>query len=58
MNKELAINIIKDLPDDIDMMGIIEALYIRLEIEKGINDVENGRVISHEELKKEIETWK
>lgn len=55
--KELALQVINELPDNVDMADIIEALYIRVKIEKGIKDIENGNLISHEDLKKEVETW-
>ena len=29
----------------------------RLAIDKGLDDIKHGRVISHEEAKKEIEEW-
>ena len=59
MKKELAIQTINQLPnEDVSINDIIEALYIRIKIEKGLKDIENGNTIKHEELKKEIEQWK
>lgn len=57
MIKELALEIINDLPDDVSMGDIIEALYVRMKVEKALKDVENGDIILHEDLKKEIEKW-
>lgn len=53
--KELALQVINELPDNVDIADIIEALYIRAKIEKGLQDIENGNVIFHETLKKEVE---
>lgn len=58
MMKDIAIQIINALPDTVDMEEIIEALYIRMKVEKGLQDFEEGNLISHVELKKEISNWK
>lgn len=42
MIKELALEIINDLPDDVSMGDIIEALYVRMKVEKALKDVEKG----------------
>jgi len=55
--KEVALQIINELPDTVDMADIIEALYIRAKITKGFQDLTNDDVVLHEELKKEIESW-
>ena len=57
MIKQLALQIINELPDNVDMAQIIEALYIRIKVEKGLQDVKNGNIISHEQLKKEMTEW-
>ncbi len=55
--KENIINMIKDLPDDVSMEDIIEAIYIRQKIEKGLKDSEEGRVYTHEEAKELLKKW-
>lgn len=57
MIKQLALDIISELPDNVEMDEIIEALYLRMKIQKGLDDFENDKVITHEDLKKEISTW-
>ena len=52
--KELALEVINGLPDDATMLDIIEALYIRVNIEKGLEDVKNGKLYTTEEVKKEL----
>ena len=32
-------------------------LYIQHKIDLALEDIKNGNVISHEDLKKEVETW-
>ena len=55
--KELVIEVTSTLPDDATFDDIIEAIFIRLKIEKGIKDAENDKGLTTEELVKEIEKW-
>lgn len=53
MIKELALEIINDLPDDVSMGDIIEALYVRMNALEGLEDAQNGKEITHEDFVKE-----
>jgi hypothetical protein len=59
--KEEVIELIKKLPDDITLNDIIYHLYIKQKIIKGIQDIEQGKAIPHEEVmekaKKRLEEW-
>ncbi len=55
--KELVMEVTNTLPDTATFDDIIEAIYIRLKIEKGIKDSQNNSGLSTEELLKEIEKW-
>ena len=55
--KETSLNLIKKLKDDITYEEIMYELYFLQKIENGMKDVENGRTVSHEEVKKELEKW-
>lgn len=55
--KKEAIDAIANLPDDVDMDEIMYRLYVLDKIRKGRKAVEQGRTISHEDLKREIESW-
>lgn len=57
MIKELALEIINDLPDDVSMADIVEALYIQMNALKGLEDAKNGRETTHEDFLKESEEW-
>lgn len=58
MMKELVMEVTNSLPDTATIDDIIEAIYIRLKIEEGINDTENNKELTTEELLEEIEQWK
>jgi hypothetical protein len=55
--KQDALEAIGKLPDDADMDEIMYRLYVLDKIRKGQEAVEQGRTISSEDLKREIETW-
>ena len=55
--KETSLNLIKKLKDDITYEEIMYELYFLQKIENGVRDIENGRTVSHEEVKKELEKW-
>lgn len=55
MMKELVMKTITALPDTATFDDIIEAIYIRLKIEKGIENSKNDEGLTTEELIKEIE---
>jgi predicted transcriptional regulator len=55
--KQEALDAIAKLPDDTDMDEIMYRLYMLDKIRKGREAAEQGRTISHEDLKREVETW-
>ena len=53
---------IKDLlfilfPNNVSMEDIIEAIYVRQKIKKGLKDSEEGRVYTHDEAKEILKKW-
>jgi predicted transcriptional regulator len=55
--KQEALDTIGKLPDDTDMDEIMYRLYVLDKIRKGQKAVEQGRTVSSEELKRDIDTW-
>jgi predicted transcriptional regulator len=55
--KQEALDAIARLPDDTGMDEIMYRLYVLDKIRKGREAAEQGRTTSHEDLKREIETW-
>src|SRR5205823_8326492 len=50
-DKAAAIALIEKLPDDASMEAILAELHFKLHVMKGIDDIDQGRVISHEDMK-------
>lgn len=57
MKKSELLEMIRELPDDVDIDKLIYTLYVRRQIEIGLADADAGRVISHEEFEKLSEEW-
>ena len=48
---------IKNLPNNVSMEDIIEAIYVRQKIEKGLQDSKEGKLFTHEEAKERLAKW-
>lgn len=55
--KQEAMETLQRLPDTVDFEEIVYRLYVLNKIHQGLKDVEEGRFIPSEELKREIEEW-
>lgn len=55
--KNVMIDIIQSQPDDSSYDEILRELAFKRMIERGLADSDNGRVISHEEMKKQVKEW-
>lgn len=55
--KQKVAEIIKDLPDEVDIDELIYRLYLRQKIEAAEKDIAEGRTVSHEEVIKETSKW-
>jgi predicted transcriptional regulator len=55
--KQDAIDLIAQLPDDADVDEIMYRLYVLDKVRKGREALDQGRTVSHEELRREIEQW-
>lgn len=50
--KERAIETIEQLPQDASLEEVMERLYFLLKVERGLQQIEAGQVVSHEEAKR------
>ena len=57
MNKQAAIDSIKDMPQDFELDELIERLVVIEKIEKGRNDINKGNTFSHSEAKSKLDKW-
>jgi predicted transcriptional regulator len=52
--KEEALKLVGGLPDEASWEDLIYQLYVRKKIERGIEAADQGRVLPHEEVKKQF----
>ncbi|MGZ5071441.1 MAG: hypothetical protein ACXWF8_19120 [Methylobacter sp.] len=55
--KQVALNTITKLPEDVDIDEIMYQLYVVDKIQKAQQAVVQGHVLTSEELKREIDSW-
>ncbi len=57
MEKKKALEAIQELPESFDLEVLIERLIFIEKVEKGLEQVKEGKVISHEQLKSLAKQW-
>lgn len=55
--KEEVRKILDQIPDDVSYEDIQYHIYVREKIERGLKDVEEGRVLSQEEAEQRMSRW-
>jgi predicted transcriptional regulator len=52
--KERVLDAVRELPDDATVEDAMERLYFLAKVEKGLEEAEAGKTVSHEEAKRRI----
>lgn len=55
--KETVESILKSLPENATYEDIMYEIYVRRNIEKGLDDIKKGNVISEKEMNKWLQKW-
>jgi len=58
MKKNRAIEAIQEMPAEFELDELIEKLIFLEKIEKGLQQLEDGNTISHDEVKKKVKSWR
>jgi predicted transcriptional regulator len=56
-DKELALDSIRRLPEDARLETIAERLEFLAAIRKGVEQIERGETVPHEEVKRQLAAW-
>jgi predicted transcriptional regulator len=56
--KAEALELIRKLPENVTTDAIMEELYFKQQVDKGLQDVAEGRVLTHQELKERLARWR
>ena len=57
LTKEKVLEVITDLPEEFSIDDLVDRLIVLDKIEKGLLEVKEGKVISHEEAKEKMSKW-
>lgn len=57
-DRDLAIDLIRQLPNTATLEEIMSELYFRQKVEEGLADIRDGRIVSDEEVAQRIERWR
>ena len=55
--KEIVLETIRALPDNCSLDEIAERIEFMAAVQKGLNQLDNGEGIPHDEVKKQLASW-
>ena len=55
--KEEIKKMLDDIPDDVTFEDVQYHIYVREKIERGLKDIEEGRVLTQEEVERRMSKW-
>ena len=55
--KQTALHAIENLPEDVDYDDIMEAIYVQQKIAKGLEQLDEGKYLTHEQVKDRVKKW-
>jgi predicted transcriptional regulator len=56
--KEQVRKLLEVLPEDASLEDIQYHIYVRQQIDRGLSDIEAGRVVSHDEVVRRLSKWR
>ena len=57
MRRDKAIETMKEFPQEFELKELIERLVFVEKVEKGLQQVEQGKTVSHEKVRKMTKKW-
>jgi predicted transcriptional regulator len=55
--KEMVLKIVRELPDDCSINEIADRIEFLAAVQKGLDQLDRGEGIPHEEIKKQLASW-
>ena len=55
--KEIVLETIRALPDDCSLEEIVERIEFMAAVQKGLDQLDNGEGIPHDEVKRQLASW-
>lgn len=57
ITKQQVLEIVEDLPEEVDVDEVMYRLYLRQKLEVAERDIREGWIVPHEEVVKETSKW-
>lgn len=57
MKREKVIDTMNDLPQEFELEELLERLVFVEKVESGLAQVENGKTVSHDQVKEIVKKW-
>jgi len=57
MNREKAIEAVKELPQEFNLEELMEKLVFVEKVEQGLKQLEEGKTVPHEQVKNRVKEW-
>jgi predicted transcriptional regulator len=58
VTKQDVLEIVESMPDEATIEDIMYELFLRVELEEGLEDIRNGRTVPNEEVLQKIASWR
>ncbi len=55
--KDEVINLVENLPADVTLDDIMSELYFKIQVDKGLKELDEGKGIPHQEVEKRLSRW-
>ena len=55
--KEQVIELVRAMPDDSTVDDVMEELYFKLQVDRGLAELDRGESIPHEEVERRLAKW-
>jgi len=55
--KKQVIQLIQQMPEDVSIDDIMSELYFKLQVDKGLKELDEGKGIPHQKVKERMKKW-
>jgi predicted transcriptional regulator len=55
--KQVALNMIRRMPEEASLDDILYELYFRLRVDRGLRELDEGKTVSHTSVKRSLKKW-
>ncbi len=56
--KNDVMDLIRRMPDDVTTADIMDELYFKQQVDQGLRDLAEGRVLTHQEMRERLAKWR